>query len=106
MHRAAPILKRGACASCHRPPREKNRWSESSFEIVEFVLQLLDRQGGVRPGAVVGMHHVTLYDLQIAASETGAGLPVRVKQDWMLPGSTTLTQEVKPGQQTLEIKLP
>ncbi len=72
----------------------------------KFQLQLLDRQGGVRPGAVVGMHSVTLYDLAIAASPTGEGLPLRVRDEWKMPGSTKLTQEIKPGKQTLELKYP
>ncbi len=58
------------------------------------------------PGAVVGTHRVVLNDLQLAESATGAGIPIRLKQEWSLAGSTPLKQEIKPGKQTIEIKIP
>jgi hypothetical protein len=57
-------------------------------------------------GAVVGQHRVTLSDIQMAESATGAGIPVRISTDYSLPGSTPLTQQVKSGSQSIEIKIP
>jgi hypothetical protein len=59
-----------------------------------------------RPGAVVGHHCVALTDLQLAESPTGRGVPIRFKSDYALPGTTPLRQEVKDGQQTIEINIP
>ncbi len=59
-----------------------------------------------KPGAIVGWHRVVLTDLQYAASQTGAGVPVRFSSDYSLPGSSRLRQEVKEGKQTIEIKIP
>jgi len=58
----------------------------------------------VRPGAVVGNHLVVFTDLQLAASATGAGIPVRVKPEYALPGTTPLTKQVAAGSQTIEIQ--
>ena len=44
MRRAAQSIRRSACASCHRPPREKNRRPKGGFEIVEVVPELLDHR--------------------------------------------------------------
>lgn len=72
-----------------------------------FTLQLMEGAGSsVRHGAVIGWHRIVLTDLQLAESETGKGVPIRLKQEYTLPGSTTLTQEVKPGKQTIEINVP
>jgi hypothetical protein len=72
-----------------------------------FTLHLMEGGGGsTRPGAVVGHHRVVLRDLQLAASATGAGVPIRLPVDYTLAGTTPLTQEVKEGQQTIEINVP
>ena len=72
-----------------------------------FTLQLMEaKDGATRPGAVVGLHRVVLRDLQRAASATGRGVPVRFSQQYTLAGTTPLRQEVKEGQQTIEIKVP
>jgi hypothetical protein len=71
-----------------------------------FKLELLAEDGPSRPGAVVGWHRVVLSDLQLAQSETGVGVPIRLKPDYSLPASTPLAQEVKPGKQTIELVVP
>jgi hypothetical protein len=72
-----------------------------------FTLELKEDGGAsARPGAVVGHHRVVLSDLQLAASATGQGVPIRLKPEYSLPGSTPLKQEVKPEKQTIEIKVP
>lgn len=71
-----------------------------------FVMQLMEGSGAAtRPGAVVGWHRVVLSDLQLAASETGNGIPIRLDEKYTLPGSTPLAQEVKEGKQTIEIEV-
>jgi hypothetical protein len=57
-------------------------------------------------GAVVGQHRVTLSDLRMAESATGVGVPIRIPSDYSLSSSTPLTHEVKPGKQSIKIKLP
>jgi hypothetical protein len=59
----------------------------------------------IQKGAVVGQHRVTLSDLQMAESATGVGVPIRIPPDYSLSGLTPLTHEVKPGKQSIEIKL-
>lgn len=71
-----------------------------------FTLKLMLRDGSAPPGAVVGSHKVTLSDMQLAESETGRGVPIRFGPDYTLFGSTPLTQEVKPGEQTIELRIP
>jgi hypothetical protein len=72
-----------------------------------FTLQLMEgKEGATRPGAVVGVHRVVLRDMQLAQSATGAGVPIRLHQKYALAGSTPLTQDVKEGNQTIEIKIP
>jgi hypothetical protein len=72
-----------------------------------FTLQLHPAGGAeVRPGAVVGWHRVVLTDLRLAESATGHGVPVRFPADYTLPGSTPLTQQVKPGKQSINIEIP
>jgi hypothetical protein len=71
-----------------------------------FKLMLEEKNGKTRPGAVVGWHRVVLSDLQLAESATGRGLPIRLDQAWLLAATTPLKQEVKPGEQTLELKFP
>lgn len=68
-----------------------------------FTLQVLDENGPSRPGAVVGWHRVVLNDLQLAQSETGVGVPIRLAPDYSLPASTPLAHEVKPGKQSIEL---
>ena len=72
-----------------------------------FTLMLMEGNGeSPRAGAVVGTHRVVLRDLQLAASPTGRGVPIRLPANYTLPGSTPLTQEVNEGAQTIEIKVP
>lgn len=72
-----------------------------------FSLRLMEGAGGsTRAGAVVGTHRVVLRDLQLAASATGAGVPIRLGQPYTLPGSTPLRQEIVAGKQTIEIQVP
>lgn len=71
-----------------------------------FKLQLEEKNGSPRPGAIVGWHRVVLSDLQLAESSTGRGVPIRLQQSWLLAATTPLKQEVKPGPQKIELKLP
>jgi hypothetical protein len=71
-----------------------------------FTLMLMEPGLPPQPGAAVGNHRVVLRDLQLAESATGRGIPIRVPPEYTLPSSTPLTQEVKAGNQTIEIKLP
>lgn len=71
-----------------------------------FAMSVMSRDGNPLPGAVVGMHRVALSDLQLAASETGRGVPIRFGPEYTMASSTPLTQEVKPGKQTIEINIP
>lgn len=70
-----------------------------------FTLMLRERGAAPRPGAVVGTHRVVLQDMKLAKSATGAGVPIRIPPDYTLAGSTPLTEEIKPGTQTIEIKI-
>lgn len=72
----------------------------------KFQLQLMERTGSTQPGAVVGMHRVVLSDLQLAESATGRGIPIRLKQEYTLVGSTPLSQEVEEGKQTIKLNIP
>jgi hypothetical protein len=58
------------------------------------------------PGAVVGWHRVVITDPQLSASATGRGVPIRISSDYSLVGTTPLSQEIKPGKQSIEIALP
>jgi hypothetical protein len=58
-----------------------------------------------RPGAVVGWHHVVLSDMQLAAAD-GRGVPIRFGSEYSTAGTTPLSQEVKEGKQTIEIRVP
>lgn len=69
-----------------------------------FHLQLLEPSGS-RPGAVVGWHRVVLNDMKLAKSETGQGVEIRLDDAVTSLGSTKLEQEVKPGRQTIEIRV-
>jgi hypothetical protein len=59
-----------------------------------------------KPGAVVGWHRVVLSDRRLAESATGRGVALRVPAEYTLVGSTPLSQEVKPGTQTIELSIP
>ena len=72
-----------------------------------FILQLHEPSTDTtHPGAIVGWHRVVLSDLQLSESETGRGVPIRFGPEYTLPGATPMTQEVKEGKQTIELKLP
>lgn len=70
----------------------------------KFIMQMLEGNT-VRNGAVVGTNRVVLIDSQYADAG-GRGVPFRLKSEFTMPGSTPLTQDVKEGPQTIEIKLP
>ena len=72
----------------------------------QFTMRVMDRDGSSPLGAVVGMHRVTLSDLQLAASLTGDGVPIRFGSEYSVSSSTPLRQEVQPGAQTIVIKVP
>jgi hypothetical protein len=72
----------------------------------KFTLRVMTRDGEVLPGAIVGAHRVTLSDLQLAASETGRGVPMRFGSEYTMASSTPLTQDVKSGKQTIGISVP
>lgn len=69
-----------------------------------FKLEIRNKDGTNTPGAVVGKHLIVLNDIQVSESATGAGIPIRLKPEWQMIGSTPLKQEVKPGKQTIELK--
>ena len=71
-----------------------------------FELMMVDKDGNSRTGALVGTHKVLLYDLQLAASDTGRGVPKRLKPEYSLPGSTPLVEDVVEGEQTIDIVIP
>lgn len=71
-----------------------------------FVLRLMLRDGGQKSGAVVGSHRVILNDLKLAESETGRGVAMRFDPSYAMVGSTPLTQQVAPGEQTIELTAP
>jgi hypothetical protein len=71
-----------------------------------FALQLIEPNGSVQPGAAVGMHRVVLRDLQAAMSPASNATRIRVPVQYTMPGSTPLTEEVKEGNQTIEIQVP
>lgn len=70
----------------------------------KFTLEM--REGNTtHPGAVVGTNRVVLSDQQYAEAN-GHGVPFRLKQEYTLPGSTPLKQEVVEGKQTIDLKIP
>lgn len=71
-----------------------------------FTLHVMRRDGSSPSGAVVGIHKVTLSDLQLAESATGRGVPIRFGPEYTLSSSTPLSQEVKEGKQTILIEIP
>ena len=71
-----------------------------------FSLTTRQRHSSPQPGAVVGSHRVVLRDLQLAASATGAGVPIRMSGDYSQVNTTPLREEVKEGPQTITIDLP
>lgn len=58
----------------------------------------------IRPGAVVGQHRVVFTDLQLAASATGQGVPIRMQSEYSLAGTTPLTKQVTAGAQSIDIQ--
>jgi hypothetical protein len=71
----------------------------------KFMLEMWEGNT-VRQGAVVGTNRVVLSDTQFADAGPGSGVPFRLKQEYTLPASTPLAQEVAEGKQTIEIKIP
>lgn len=71
-----------------------------------FTMRVMDRSGESPLGAVVGRHRVTLSDLQLAASATGRGVPIRFGPEYTLASSTPLSQDVVTGTQTIELTIP
>ena len=71
-----------------------------------FTMTIVDRDGSTRSGAVVGEHRVTLSDVRLSKSATGAGIPIRFGSEYTLPSSTPLSQTVKSGEQLITIELP
>jgi hypothetical protein len=70
-----------------------------------FKLEFRDSPTGpLQAGAVVGSHRVALTDLQLAASATGVGVPVRLRPEYAQVGSTPLVKQIAAGPQTIEIK--
>lgn len=72
----------------------------------KFRLEVREKDGATRAGAVVGWHRVILSDQQLAESATGKGVPIRFGADYGRPGATPLQREVKKGTQTIEIRVP
>lgn len=61
----------------------------------------------VGQGAVPGWHKVVLSDLQLAASETGHGVPIRFGNQYGSIVTTTLEYEVKSGgPQEITVEVP
>lgn len=60
---------------------------------------------GVKEGAIVGQHRVVLQDLRLAESETGRGIPQRIRREHAEVLSTPLVVEVKPGEQEIVLDL-
>jgi hypothetical protein len=58
------------------------------------------------PGAVVGSHRVVLTDMELAASATGRGVPIRFGPEYSSIASTPLKQVIKEGKQTIELHVP
>jgi hypothetical protein len=89
-------------SGCKGPPSVAETDSSGHFQLL-----LMERDASSpQPGAVVGWHRVTLSDLELAEHETVQGLPIRFGQEFTQPGSTPLRQEIKEGQQTIELKIP
>jgi hypothetical protein len=72
-----------------------------------FAMQIIEpNASSARPGAVVGWNRVVLSDMQLAASDNGRGVPIRFGPEYSTAGTTPLSQEVKEGKQTIEIRVP
>ncbi len=71
-----------------------------------FTLRVMSRDGSSPIGAVVGNHRVTLSDRRLSESPDGRGIPTRFGQEYTLSGSTPLKQVIKPGAQTIQLKIP
>jgi hypothetical protein len=73
----------------------------------KFSLTMQEHNGASSlQGAVVGSHRVVLTDLELAASATGRGVPIRFGPEYSSVASTPLKQVVKEGKQTIEIRVP
>jgi hypothetical protein len=57
-------------------------------------------------GAAVGWHKVVVQDLNLSASETGQGVPIRLSSDYAAVLTTPLEIEVKEDMSSLKIELP
>lgn len=83
------------------PPSNAN-----TDEAGHFVLNMFSPDGTMQAGAAVGNHRVVLRDLQAAEAPPGSNIRIRIPVQYTMPGATPLTQEVKEGKQTIEIKVP
>jgi hypothetical protein len=72
----------------------------------KYELKLLSKASEAKSGALVGTHRVVLNDMQLAESETGRGVPIRLKPDYSSLSSTPLVETVQPGEQTIDIVIP
>jgi hypothetical protein len=86
-------------AGTHGPVSEAETDLDGKFTL--RISSVTDSQ----PGAVVGQHRITLSDMKLAESATGAGIPIRIPPDYSLPGTTPLVQTVHSGGQTVELVL-
>jgi len=84
------------------PPPSNANTDESGH----FVLNMIEPDGSMRPGAAVGTHRVVLRDLQAASAPNPGAVRIRIPVQYTMPGATPLTQSVKEGKQTIEIKVP
>jgi hypothetical protein len=81
------------------PPPSNGRTDDQGH----FTLQIIEANGSSQPGAAVGGHRIILRDLAAAESRSA---PRRLPSQYNLATATPLTQEVKPGTQTVEIHVP
>ncbi len=72
----------------------------------KFTPHLLTKDGSLVEGVIVGKHKVVLSDRQLSESATGRGIPIRFGTEYTLPSSTPISQEIKPGKQSIHIDLP
>jgi hypothetical protein len=72
----------------------------------KFTPHLLTKDGSLVEGVVVGKHKVVLSDRQLSESATGRGVPIRFGTEYTLPSSTPISQQIKPGKQSIHIDLP
>jgi hypothetical protein len=72
----------------------------------KFTPHLLTKDGSLVEGVIVGKHKVVLSDRQLSESATGRGIPIRFGPEYTLPSSTPISQEIKPGKQSIHLDLP